>query len=132
MSKSAQPFDPAKFINPSQVGGIDSYTIDEGPARGVRAACFNTGGGLRYRVLVDRGLDIDQAFFDQHSLRFSRTKASPHQHAGWIRASIGSEASGADWSRVAGLSMFGPWARMPETFWACMGRIPTQAQRLNR
>lgn len=64
------PFDPAKFINALQVGGIDVYAIDEGPARGVRVACFNTGGGLRYRVLVDRGLDIDQAFFNQYSLSF--------------------------------------------------------------
>jgi hypothetical protein len=59
-----------KFINASQVGGIDAYAIDDGPARGVRALCVNTGGGLRYRVLVDRGMDIDQAFFNQHSLAF--------------------------------------------------------------
>lgn len=64
------PFDTTRFINPSQVGGIDAYTLDEGPARGVRALCVNTGGGLRYRVLVDRGLDIDQAFFNQYSLAF--------------------------------------------------------------
>ena len=63
-------FDISKFINPSQIGGIDAYRIDEGPARGVRALCVNTGGGLRYRVLVDRGLDIDQAFFNQHGLAF--------------------------------------------------------------
>lgn len=63
-------FDTTKFINPSQVGGIEAYTLDEGPARGVRALCVNTGGGLRYRVLVDRGLDIDQAFYHQYSLAF--------------------------------------------------------------
>jgi hypothetical protein len=59
-----------RFIHAAQVGGIESYCIDDGPARGVRALCVNTGGGLRYRVLVDRGLDIDQAFFNQHSLSF--------------------------------------------------------------
>ncbi len=64
------PFDTTKFINPAQVASIEPYTIDDGPARGVRALCVNTGGGLRYRVLVDRGLDIDQAFFNQHSLAF--------------------------------------------------------------
>jgi len=68
-SKSKQiPFDATRYINPSQVGGIDAYTIDEGPGRGVRVLCVNTGAGLRYRVLVDRGLDIDQAFYNQHSL----------------------------------------------------------------
>src|SRR5215203_2112850 len=65
-----QDFSPEKFINPAQVGGIEAYQIDDGPARGVRALCVNTGGGLRYRVLVDRGLDIDHAFFNQHSLTF--------------------------------------------------------------
>jgi len=62
--------DTNKFVQSSQVGGIDAYTIDEGAGRGVRALVVNTGGGLRYRILVDRGLDIDQAFFNQHSLSF--------------------------------------------------------------
>ncbi len=74
MPKSKQSaknsFDTTKFINPAQIGGIEAYTFDDGAARGVRALCVNTGGGLRYRVLVDRGLDIDQAFFNQHSLAF--------------------------------------------------------------
>src|SRR3954454_12516416 len=59
-----------RFINPAQLGGIEQYVIDDGAGRGVRALCVNTGGGLRYRVLADRGLDIDQAFFNQHSLAF--------------------------------------------------------------
>jgi hypothetical protein len=65
---AAQPFDVNKFIHPAQVGGIESYEIADGGGRGGRALCVNTGGGLRYRVLVDRGLDIDQAFHNQHSL----------------------------------------------------------------
>jgi len=86
-----QPFDTAKFINPAQVGSIEAYTIDDGAARGVRALCVNTGGGLRYRVLVDRGLDIDQAFFNQHSLAFLTHKgpSAPSQGLGrgldWLR-----------------------------------------------
>lgn len=70
MGESSAAFDPAKFVNAAQVGGIEAYTIDDGAGRGVRALCVNTGGGLRYRVLVDRGLDIDQAFVHQHSLAF--------------------------------------------------------------
>jgi hypothetical protein len=69
MAKSKRAaFDVEKFIHPHQLAGIDQYVLDTGPGRGVRALCVNTGGGLRYRVLVDRGLDIDQAFFNQHSL----------------------------------------------------------------
>src|SRR5258706_2242096 len=70
MPRPAPSFDTTKFINVAQVGGIDAYTIDEGPARGVRALLVNTGGGLRYRILVDRGMDIDQAFVGSHSLSF--------------------------------------------------------------
>src|SRR5258706_319870 len=70
MPRPAPSFDTSKFINVSQVGGIDAYTIDEGPGRNVRALLVNTGGGLRYRILVDRGMDIDQAFAGPHSLTF--------------------------------------------------------------
>lgn len=63
-------FDATRFVNPAQIGGIESYTFDDGEARGTRALLFNTGGGLRFRVLPDRGLDIDQAFLHQHSLAF--------------------------------------------------------------
>src|SRR5688572_32492214 len=61
------------YINPAQVGGIESYVFADGAsgeAFGTRALLVNTGGGLRYRLLPDRGLDIDQAFFHQHSLAF--------------------------------------------------------------
>jgi hypothetical protein len=63
-----------KIINPSQLGGIESYVIHDGDGRGVRALEVNTGAGLRYRVLVDRGLDIDHAFFNHHSLTFLTQK----------------------------------------------------------
>lgn len=89
MAEPAGSFDTHKFIQAAQVGGIDAYTIDEGPARGVRALCVNTGGGLRYRVLVDRGLDIDQAFFNQHGLAFLTHKGITPPSRGFDR--------GLDW-----------------------------------
>jgi hypothetical protein len=79
-----------RFINASQVGGIDSYTADDS-ASGVRMLCVSTGGGFRYRVLVDRGLDIDQAFLNQHSLTFLT-------HRGVTPPSQGL-ARGLDWLR---------------------------------
>jgi hypothetical protein len=81
--------DTTKFINISQIGGIEQYTIDNGAGRGGRALCVNTGAGLRYRVLQDRGLDIDQAFFHQHSISFLT-------HKGPVAASQGL-AGGLDW-----------------------------------
>jgi hypothetical protein len=97
-------YDTTKFIHPSQAGGIEAYTIDEGPARGVRALCFNTGGGLRYRVLVDRGLDIDQAFHHQNSLTFLSHKGVTPPTRGFDR--------GIDWLKgfpVGLLTSCGPF-----------------------
>lgn len=81
--------DPSKFINSNQIGGIERYTIDDGQGRGVRVMWINTGGGLRYRVLVDRGMDIDQTFFGAHSLAFLTHKGVAAPSRGLDR--------GADW-----------------------------------
>jgi Domain of unknown function (DUF4432) len=42
----------------SQICGIRSFCFDDGPARGVRALEFYNGGGLRFLVLPDRGMDL--------------------------------------------------------------------------
>jgi hypothetical protein len=84
--------DTSKFINPQQVGGIESYSFNNGPARSTRALLVNTGGGLRYRILPDRGLDIDQAFFNQHSLTFLAHKGVTPPQAEALR-------HGLDWLR---------------------------------
>ena len=47
----------------SQLGGVQSIILDDGSARGVRAAEFRTGTGLHFRVLLDRGMDISAADF---------------------------------------------------------------------
>jgi hypothetical protein len=70
MTRPDTALDAEKFINPAQVGGVESYVLDDGAGRATRALCVNTGAGLRYRVLVDRGLDIDHASFDHHNLAF--------------------------------------------------------------
>ncbi|XOV94570.1 MAG: aldose 1-epimerase family protein [Bacteroidota bacterium] len=57
-----------KISHHSQIGGIETSTVDNGPARGNRIAWVNTGTGLRYKVVIDRGMDIVDAFYNQHSL----------------------------------------------------------------
>ena len=57
-----------KIVNHAQVGGIETSVLDNGLAKGTRIAWVNTGGGLRYKVVIDRGLDIVDAFYNQHSL----------------------------------------------------------------
>jgi len=62
--------DSVRFINPAQVAGIETSVVDDGPGRGVRIAWVNTGSPLRYKVLIDRGLDIAEAFYGAISLTF--------------------------------------------------------------
>ncbi len=57
-----------RICNGAQVGGIETSIVDDGPGRGVRIAWVNTGTGLRYKVAIDRAMDIVDAFFNEHSL----------------------------------------------------------------
>jgi hypothetical protein len=49
--------------NLDQIGGTMHYTLDSGRSKGVRAIEFNTGAGLRFTVIPDRGLDIAHCSF---------------------------------------------------------------------
>jgi len=62
------PLADAPVINPFQLGGIETSVLDNGPGRGVRIAWIHTGTGLRYKVVIDRGLDIADAEFLGQSL----------------------------------------------------------------
>ncbi len=57
-----------KIGNHAQVGSIETSVLDNGLGRGSRIAWVNTGSGLRYKVVIDRSLDIVEAFHNQHSL----------------------------------------------------------------
>ena len=57
-----------KVVNNAQIAGIETSVLDNGPGRGTRIAWINTGSGLRYKVVIDRCMDIADAFFNQHSL----------------------------------------------------------------
>lgn len=54
-----------------QVAGIESFTYDDGPERGVRALRVRTGTGFAFTVLTDRGLDIGDAEFRGMALAWS-------------------------------------------------------------
>ena len=57
-----------KISNAAQIGGIETSVLDNGAGRGTRIAWINTGTGLRYKVVIDRAMDIADAFYNQHSL----------------------------------------------------------------
>ncbi len=81
-----------KISNNSQLGGIELSTLDNGSGRGCRVAWFNTGSGLRFKVVLDRGMDIADAFFNQHSLSWIShigiTQPNPSTTAGinWLNS----------------------------------------------
>jgi len=80
-----------KISHPAQVGGIETSVLDTGAGRGVRIAWINTGSGLRYKVVLDRGMDIAEAFYNQHGLAWiSRAGIRPPEQAAmagleWLR-----------------------------------------------
>ena len=57
-----------KISNAAQLGGVEISVLDNGAGRNTRIAWINTGTGLRYKVVIDRAMDIADAFFNQHSL----------------------------------------------------------------
>ena len=57
-----------KISNHHQLGGIETAVLDNGAGRGTRIAWVNTGSGLRFKVALDRAMDIGEAFYNQHSL----------------------------------------------------------------
>lgn len=80
-----------KISNPAQLGGIETSVLDNGAGRGTRIAWINTGTGLRYKVVIDRAMDIADAMFNQHSLTWLShsgvTGPEPFSNRGlgWLR-----------------------------------------------
>lgn len=83
-----------KISNPAQLGGIETSVIDNGPGRGTRIAWVNTGTGLRYKVVIDRAMDIADAFYNEHSLAWL-------SHAG-LKFPESSSDRGMEWLRTFG------------------------------
>ena len=96
-----------KISNSAQLGGIETAVLDNGPGKGTRIAWINTGTGLRYKVVLDRAMDIADAFFNQHSLAWIShsgvTAPEPFSNHGleWLRTFGGGLVT------TCGLSHFG-------------------------
>jgi hypothetical protein len=83
-----------KISNHHQLGGIETSVLDNGEGKGTRIAWVNTGSGLRFKVVPDRGLDIADAFFNEHSLTWlSHVGIAPPDPA---------TVSGMNWLRTFG------------------------------
>jgi hypothetical protein len=80
----------AYVANPAQVGGIEQFSMGNGPGAQNRVAWVNTGSGLNYKVVIDRGLDIADAFYKGQSLSWlslsgiNRPELSRNRGLDWL------------------------------------------------
>jgi len=94
-SSTPSDWDDVPVMNVAQLGGIETSVLDNGPGRGVRIAWVNTGGGLRYKVVIDRGLDIADAEFLGQSLTWhsptgiTSPTAAHNQGLDWLKSFYG-------------------------------------------
>lgn len=93
MAKKQQTWSD-KVGNVSQVGGIETAVLDNGIGRGMRIAWINTGSGFRFKVMIDRAMDIADAAFNQYNLAWLN-------HAGFTAPQPLSD-KGLDWLRTFG------------------------------
>ncbi len=77
-----------------QLARIRTSVLDDGRARGMRIADVDNGSGLRFAVLVERGLDIGEASFGGVPFAY-------HTPVGWV-APQHYEATGLRWLRSFG------------------------------
>jgi hypothetical protein len=85
-----------KYIgNISQIGGVRHYELTDGWARKMWAININTGSGLQYTILPDRGMDISSANFKGNNLVYitCNGETSPFYYEpegiGWLHTFAG-------------------------------------------
>ncbi|MBC8876911.1 MAG: aldose 1-epimerase family protein [Planctomycetes bacterium] len=81
--------------NPAQLGGTRHYTLSDGRSKNVAAIDVDTGGGFRFTVLPDRGLDISLASYKGLKLVYLTPNGEVHpafyepEGMGWLRTFFG-------------------------------------------
>jgi len=81
--------------NVSQIASTRHVVLDDGRAKGVAAIDIDTGAGLRFTVLPDRGMDIEAASYKGCNLVYLTPNGVVHpayyepQGAGWLRTFFG-------------------------------------------
>jgi len=97
-----------KISNSAQLGGIETSTLNNGTGRGTRIAWINTGTGLRYKVIIDRAMDIADAFYNECSIAWlghtGITYPQPFSDKGidWLRTFGGGLCTTCGLSHVGG------------------------------
>ncbi len=124
-----------KISNHHQLGGIETSVLDNGNGRGIRIAWVNTGSGLRFKIVLDRGMDIADAFFNGHSLAWLShngvTPADPTTFRGlnWLHSFGGGLLNTCGLSHVGGpeTNQFGEFG-LHDRISHCMAEIESVKQ----
>jgi len=64
--------------NISQLGGVRLATLDDGRGRGIRTVQLETGSGLAFSVLLDRGMDIGSTRYKGAALAWESNVGPAH------------------------------------------------------
>jgi len=81
--------------NQTQIGGARHYILSDGWARNLRGIDVNTGSGLQYTIMPDRGMDISLASFKGNNLVYLTCNGETHpsffepENFGWLRTFTG-------------------------------------------
>ncbi len=81
--------------NNAQAGGSRHYVLDEGRGRGMRGIDVNSGAGLQYTILPDRGMDISLASYKGQNLVYLSCNGETHpaffepENFGWLNTFTG-------------------------------------------
>jgi galactose mutarotase-like enzyme len=81
--------------NQAQIGGTRHYLLTDGWARGLRAVDVNSGKGLEYTIIPDRGMDISLARYKGMNLVYLTSNGETHpsffepEDLGWLRTFAG-------------------------------------------
>ena len=85
-----------KFVGDfSQIAGTKLYRLLEGKGNGMRCVDLWTGSGFQFTVVLERAMDISQAFYNGKSLCWRSATGDVHQHffepeeMGWLRSFFG-------------------------------------------
>ncbi|HNR42829.1 MAG TPA: aldose 1-epimerase family protein [Bacteroidales bacterium] len=94
--------------NLDQLGGTRHYELTDGRGRNMRAIDVNSGSGLNYTVLPDRGMDISLASYRGINLVYLTSTGESHpafyepENSGWLRTFTGGLLT------TCGLTYLGP------------------------
>lgn len=74
-----------------QAAGFERVVLDDGHARGVRAAILRTGSGLDAEIMLDRAMDLGRVHYKGHALAYRAPFGDVHPSFyndsgfGWLR-----------------------------------------------